>query len=121
MVETSEEAKEAAAGATAAQEQLEKKKKIVPVIQAKTRVKAAKTKVKSATIQIRISLEDFIELRDASPRDKEAAALTIQASWKRLMSGTVELQDATDNLANVLSSADRIAIEEDPDKIIKEN
>ena len=110
MVETREKAKEAAAGATAAQEQLEKNKKIVPVIQAKTKVKAAKTKMKSATNQIRMALEEFRELRDASPSDKEAAALIIQASWMRLMSGTVELQDTKDNLAKVLSSADSTAI-----------
>ena len=91
------------------------------MIQAKTRVKTAKTKVKSATNQIKTALEEFMELGDASPGDKEAAALTIQTSWrKRLLSGTVELQDATDNLANVLSSADPTAIEEDPDKINEE-
>ena len=45
----------------------------------------------------------------------------IQASWKRLMSGTAELQDATDNLANVLSGADPTALEGDPDEQIEEN
>ena len=100
---------------------MEKNKKIVPVIQAKTKVKAAKSKMKSATNQIRIALEEFRELRDECPSDKEAAALIIQASWKRLISGTVELQDATDNLANVLSSANPTAIEGDQDEIIEEN
>ena len=91
------------------------------MIQAKTRVKAAKTKMKSATNQIKTALEEFIELGDASSYDKEVAALTIKTSWKRLLSGTVELENATDNLATVLGSADPTAVKEDPDKIIEEN
>ena len=91
------------------------------MIQAKTKVKAAKTKMRSATNQIKTALEEFIELKDAYPSDKEAAALMIQASWKRLISGTTELQDAKDNLANVLSCADPTALEGDPDEQIEEN
>ena len=98
---------------------MEKNKKIVPVIQANTKVKAAKTKIKSAINQIRIALEEFRELRDASPSDKEAAALLIQSSWRRLMSGTIELQNATDNLADVLGSADPTILEGDPNETMK--
>ena len=105
VAEMRKKSEEAAAGA-AAQELLEKNIKTVPVIQAKTKLNAAKTKMRSATNQIKMALEEFKELKDASPSDKEAAALMIQASWERLMSGTTELQDATDNLANVLGSAD---------------
>ena len=120
MVDTREKAKEAAAGA-AAQELLEKNRKIVPVIQAKTKVKAAKTKMKSATNQIKTALEEFMELKDAYLSDKEAAALMIQASWKRLMSGTTELKDATDNLTTVLISTNATALDMDPDEQIEEN
>ena len=51
MVDTREKAKARAAGA-AAQELLEENKKKVPVIQAKTKLKAAQTKMKSATTTI---------------------------------------------------------------------
>ena len=112
MVDTREQAKAKAAGA-AAQELLEENKKKVPVIQAKTKLRAAQTKMKSATTTIRTALEEFNELKDAAPSDKKAAALLIHSSWKRLMSGTTELQNATDNLAHVLGNADPTIIEGD--------
>ena len=116
MVDTRKKAEEAAA-----QELLEKNIKTVPVIQAKTKLQAAQTKMKSATNQIKAALEEFKELKDVAPSDKEAAALFIQSSWKRLMSGTTELQNATDNLADVLGSADPTVLEGDPNKQIEEN
>ena len=93
----------------------------MPVIQAKTKLKAAQTKMRSATNQIKMALEEFKELKDASPSDKEAAALLIQSSWKRLMSGTTELQDATDKLAIFLGSVDPTVLEGDPNEQIEEN
>ena len=75
---------EATAEAAAAQEDMEKNKKIVPVIQTKTKVKAAKTKMMLATTQIRAAIEEYIALEDASPYDKEYVAWTIKTSWKRL-------------------------------------
>ena len=91
------------------------------MIQAKTKVKSAKTKIKSATTKIKAAPEEFIELKDAWPYDNEDVALTIKTSWKRLQSGKVELENATDNLAKVLSSADSIAVDEAPDMIIEDN
>ena len=120
MVDTREQAKAKAAGA-AAQELLEENKKKVPVIQAKTKLRAAQTKMKSATTTIKAALEEFNELKDAAPSDKEAAALLIHSSWKRLMSGTTELQNATDKLADVLGNADPTIIEGDVMQQIEEN
>ena len=85
----------------------------MPVIQAKNKLRAAQTKMKSATTTIRTALEEFNELKNAAPSDKEAAALLIHSSWKRLMSGTTELQNATDNLADVLGNADPTLIKGD--------
>ena len=79
MVDTREQAKAKAAGA-AAQELLEENKKKVPVIQAKTKLRAAQTKMKSATNTIKTGLEEFNELKDAAPSDKEVAALLINSS-----------------------------------------
>ena len=109
--QTRKKAETEAAAEAAAQEEMEKNKKIVPVIQAKTKVKAGKTKMKSATTQIKAALEEFIELEDASPYDKEDVALTIKTSWKRLQFGKVEIEEGTDNLAKVLGSADPIEVE----------
>ena len=81
------------------------------VIQAKTKFNASKTKMRSATNQIKTALEEFMELKEADPSDKEAAALLIQSSWVRLLSGTTELQKATDNLAEVLINADPTILE----------
>ena len=89
MPETRKKAETEAAAEAAAQEKFEKNKKIVPEIQAKTKVEAAKTKMKSATTQIKAALEECIELKDASPYDKEDVALAIKTSWKRLQSGKV--------------------------------
>ena len=116
MVDTRKKAEEAAA-----QELLEKNIKTVPVIQAKTKLNAAKTKMKSATNQIKMALEEFKELKDAAPSDKEAAALLIQSSWKRFLSSTTELQNATDNLAEVLCNADPTILGEDSNQQIENN
>ena len=105
-METREQARQAAAAKAAGQELLDENVKKAQVIQAKTKFNASKTKMKSATNQIKTALEEFKELKEADPSDKEAAALLIQSSWERLLSGTTELQKATDNLAEVLSNAD---------------
>ena len=68
--ETKEKAIAEASTEAAAQEDMEKNKKIVPVIQAKTKLKAATTKMMSATTQIRAALEEFVVLEYASPYDK---------------------------------------------------
>ena len=80
-METREQARQAAAKA-AGQELLDENVKKAQVIQAKTKFNASKTKMKSATNQIKTALEEFKELKDADPSDKEAAALLIQSSWK---------------------------------------
>ena len=82
--ETGEKARAEAAAEAGAREDMEKNKKIVPVIQAKTKGKAAKTKMMSTTNQIRAALEEFIVLEGASPYDREYVARTIKTSWKRL-------------------------------------
>ena len=120
MVDTREQANAKAAGA-AAQELLEENKKKVPVIQAKTKLRAAQTKMKSATTTIRTALEEFNELKDAAPSDKKVAALLINSSWKRLVSGAEDLQNNTDNLADVLGNKDPTIIEGDVMQQIEEN
>ena len=121
MVDTREQAKAKAAGA-AAQELLEENKKKVLVIQAKTKLRAAQTKMKSATTTIKAALEEFNELKVAAPSDKEVAALLINSSWKRLVSGAEDLQNATDNLAiiegDVMQQIEETEIEKE--RILKE-
>ena len=111
-METREQARQAAAKA-AGQELLDENVKKAQVIQAKTKFNATKTKMRSATNQIKTALEEFKELKEADPSDKEAAALLIQSSWERLLSGTTELQKATDNLAEVLGNTDPTILEDD--------
>ena len=53
------------------------------VIQAKTKFNVSKTKMKSATNQIKTALDEFKELKEADPSDKEVAALLIQSSSER--------------------------------------
>ena len=119
MVDTREKATAKAEGA-AAQELVEENKKKVPVIQAKTKLKVAQPKMKSATTTIKAALEEFNELKDAAPSDKEVAALLNNSSWKRLVSGAEDLQNATDNLEDVLN-ADPTIIEGDVMQQIEEN
>ena len=83
------------------------------VIQAKVKFNTTKTKMRSATNQIKMALEEFMELKEADPKDRRAAALLINDSWERLLSGTSELQKATDNLAEVLGNADPTILEDD--------
>ena len=51
------------------------------MIQAKTRLKAAQTKMKSVIATIKVALDKFNGLKDAT--DKEVAAHQINSSWKR--------------------------------------
>ena len=92
-----------------AQELLEENKKKVPVIQAKTRLKAAQTKMKSAIATIKVAFDEFNGLKNAT--DKEVVAHQINSSWKRLISGEDYLQKATDKLAEVLGDADPTIME----------
>ena len=94
--ETREKARAEATAEAAAQEDMEKNKNIVPVIQAKTKVKAAKTKMMLATTQIRAAIEEFIVLEDASPYDKKYVARTIKTSWERLQSGLAKALGSDD-------------------------
>ena len=103
------------------QELLEENKKKVPVIQAKSRLKAAQTKMKSATATIKVALNEFNGLKDAAPSDKEVAAHQINSCWKRLVSGEDDLQKVTDILAEVLGNADPTIIEGDVMQQIKQN
>ena len=91
------------------------------VIQAKVKFNTTKTKMRSATNQIKMALEEFMELKEADPRDRRAAALLINDSWERLLSGTSELQKATDNFAEVLSNADPTILEDDVQVQIETN
>ena len=118
VIETREQARQAAAKA-AGQELLDENVKKALVIQAKTKLNAAKTRMKSATNQIKMALEEFKELKDTAP--KEAAVLLIQSSWKRLLSDTTELQNTTDNLFDVLCNADPTILEGDLNQQIENN
>ena len=120
VAETREQARQAAAKA-AGQELLDENVKKALVIQAKTNLNAAKTRMKSATNQIKMALEEFKELKDTAPSDKEAAVLLIQSSWKRLLSDTTELQNTTDNLFDVLCNADPTILEGDLNQQIENN
>ena len=83
---------------------MEENKKKIPVIHAKTRLKTAQNKMRSTFAQIRVALEEFNGLTDAT--DREVAANQINYSWKRLISGEEDLKTATDNLAEILGEAD---------------
>ena len=76
--------------------------------------------MKSATTTIKAVLEELNELKDAAPSDEEVAALLINSSLKRLVSGAEELQNATDNLADVPGIADPTIIEGDVMQQIEE-
>ena len=67
MVNTREQARTRAARAQT-QELLEENKKKVPVIQAKTRLKAAQTKMKSAIATIKVALDEFNGLKDTTDK-----------------------------------------------------
>ena len=110
MVNTREQARTRTAGAQA-QDLLEENKKKILVIQAKTRLKAAQTKMKSTIATIKVALDEFNGLKDAT--DKEVAAHQINYSWKRLISGEEDLWKATDKLAEVFGEADPTIMEGD--------
>ena len=110
MVNTREQSKSRAAGAQA-QDVLEENKKKILVIQAKTRLKTAQNKIKSTIATIKVALDDFNGLTDAT--DKEVVANQINYSWKRLISGEKDLRKATDKLAEVLGEADPTIMEGD--------
>ena len=103
MVNTREQSRSRAAGAQA-QDVLEENKKKIPVIQAKTRLKSAQNKMKSTMAQIRVALDEFNGLTDAT--DKEVAANQINYSWKRLISGEEDLRKAADKLNEILGEED---------------
>ena len=88
-----------------------KTKRKFPVIQAKTRLNTAQNKMKLAIATIRVALDKFNGLTDAT--DKEVAANQINYSWKRLISGEEDLRKATDKLTEVLGEADPTIMEGD--------
>ena len=118
MVNTREQSRTRTAGAQA-QDVLEENKKKIPVIQAKTRLKTAQTKMKSTIATIKVTLDEFNGLKDAT--DKEVAANQINYCWKRLISGEEDLWKATDKLAEVLGDADPTIMEGDVSEPIEQN
>ena len=69
--------------------------------------------------QIRVALEEFNGLTDAT--DREVAANQINYSWKRLISGEEDLKKTTDKLAEILGEADPTIMEADVNKQIDQN
>ena len=118
MINTREQSRSRTAAAQA-QVVLEENKKKIPVIQAKTRLKIAQNKMKSTIATIKVALDKFNGLKDAT--DKEVAANQINYSWKRLISGEEDLRKATDKLAEVLGDADPTIMEGDVSEQIDQN
>ena len=88
MVNTREQSRSRTAGAQAIDVLEENKKKIL-VIQAKTRLKTAQNKMKSTIATIKVALDEFNGLTDAT--GKEVAVKQINYSWKRLISDEDDL------------------------------
>ena len=75
--------------------------------------------MRSTIAQIRVALEEFNGLTDAT--DREVAANQINYSWKRLISGEEDLKKATDKLAEILGEADPMIMEGDVNQQIDQN